>query len=177
MKTKNSQTTALVITIFSLIIIGTFVYLYYADANPGVHLVIDWRFHVTIYDGALNQNLTIPANIGVTNGIWLNHTLDGFGPPGFAPLSTRDTSGTIYVQSVAPRLFVLSDFFSIWGQIYNKTCVGVGSGSPYCSSTEPPIASNGTHEYCLAYSVPPIDNGKVWEILIHTTLSGTATGC
>jgi len=177
MKTKRPQTTALAITIFSIMIIGTFVYLYYADANPGVHLVIDWRFHVTIYDGAINKNLTIPANIGVANGIWLNHTLDRFGPPGYAPLSTRDTSGTIYVQSIVPRLFVLSDFFSIWGQMYNKTCVGYGSSSPYCSSANPPFASNGSHEYCLAYSVPPIDNGKVWEILIRSQLPGGATGC
>lgn len=177
MKARRPQRTALVITIFSLVIIGTFVYLYYADANPGVHLVIDWRFHVTIYDGGINQNLTIPANIGVANGIWLNHTLDRFGPPGYAPLSTRDTSGTIYVQSIAPRLFVLSDFFSIWGQIYNKTCVGYGSSSPYCSSTNPPFASNGSHEYCLSYAVPPIDNGKEWEILIRSGLPGQATGC
>ena len=159
----------MVAAIISLIIIGTFVYLFYIDAHPGVRLSVDWRFHIAIEDASTRQNITIPQNIGVYGGIWLNHTLDRYGPPGYAPLSTRDTSGTIYVQSVVPRLFVLSEFFSIWGQAYNHTCVGYGYNY-YCSSSQPPLISNNVHEYCLSYQVPPIDNTKSWLIIFNTSL-------
>ncbi len=166
------------ISVCSLIIIGAFLYLFYLDANPPAHLVFDWRFHFAIFDASTGKNLTIPADIGVAGGIWLNHTLDGFGPPGYAPLSTRDTSGTIYVQAVSPRLFVLSDFFSIWGQVYNKNCVGYGSGT-YCDPVKLPVASNGANEYCLAYSVPPTDRDKDWVIIINSGIAetGTVKGC
>lgn len=177
LKTKRPQRTALVISICSLIVIGAFLYVFYIDANPGVHLVLDWRFHLVIHNAATKENLTIPANIGVANGIWLNHTFDQYGPPGYAPLSTRDTSGTVYVQSMVPRLYVLSDFFSIWGQVYNRTCVGIGSGPPYCSSAKPPVASNGVHEYYLAYCAPPMDREKSWEIIINTAVPANPPGC
>ncbi len=154
-----------------------FVYLFYVDANPPAHLVIDWRFHLAILDAAAQKNVTIPAGIGVSSNLWFNHTLDGYGPSGYAPLSTRDTSGTIYVQSVAPRLFLLSEFFSIWGQPYSKTCVGYGSGA-YCNSTYPPVASNGKNEYCLSHDVPPIDNGLTWIIIFNTSAgSGSGLNC
>lgn len=157
-----------------LIIIGTFVYLYVLDSYPaGSKLSLDWRFHIAIENGATGKNITIPADIGVAGGIWTNHTLDSYGPPGFAPLSTRDTSGTIYVQSVVPRLYVLSEFFAIWGQTYSSTCVGYGSGE-YCSSSRPPLISNNVHEYCLSYQVPPIDNGLSWLIVFNTTLPCTS---
>ena len=172
---QQSQLTVLAVLILSLIIIGAFVYLYYTDANPGVHLVLDWRFHITIDNFAAHQNLTIPANIGVAGGIWMNHTLDGYGPPGYAPLSTRDTTGTIYIQAVAPRLFLLSEFFSIWGKYYNSTCVGFDGGY-YCSSTRPPALSNGNSEYCLSQTTPPIDNGLSWIIIIDSDV-GRGIGC
>jgi hypothetical protein len=174
--TNRSQRPVITVVIISVILLGAFVYLYWADANPTAHLVIDFRFHLTITNAATNKNITIPAQIGVSGGIWLNHTLDGYGQPGYAPLSTRDTSGTLYVQSVAPRLFLLSEFFSIWGQAYNATCVGYGSGAPYCSSAQPPIISNGNAEYCLSYDTPPTENGKSWDIVFNTAL-GAGLGC
>ncbi len=169
MERRQSQRTAIVAALSVLLIIGAFLYIYYIDANPASTLPVDWRFHIAIYDAVAQVNITIPAGIGVAGGIWMNHTLDRYGPAGYAPLSTRDTSGTIYVQSVAPRLFVLSEFFSIWGQSYNRTCVGYGYGT-YCNSNNPPAISNGNHEYCLSYAVPPIDNGKDWIIIIKSGL-------
>jgi hypothetical protein len=165
-KAVRSQRVTLIASICVLLIIGTFAYLYYLDAHPEARLSMDWRFHIAILNGQTGKNLTIPANIGVSGGTWLNHTLDAFGPLGHAPLSTRDTSGTIYVQSRAPRLFVLSEFFAIWGKTYNSTCVGFDQGM-YCSSAHPPLISNNVHEYCLSYKVPPMDNGKDWLIIIN----------
>ena len=134
-----------------------------------INAVVPMSF--AIYDAQAQQNITIPANIGVTGGIWMNHTLDAYGPPGYAPLSTRDTSGTIVVQfyGLKPGLapFYLSDFFAIWGQTYNSTCVGYGSGT-YCNSNFPPVISNGFTEYCLSSVIPPIDNGKSWVIVINS---------
>ncbi len=172
---RRPQRNVIVVSIITIIILGTFVYLLYVDSNPPAHLVLNWTFHLAILDAATGKNITIPANIGVSGGIWLNHTLDSYGPPGYAPLSTRDTSGTIHVQSVAPRLFVLGEFFSIWGQVYNRTCVGYGLAT-YCSSAAPPVLSNGNTEYCVAYNIPPTERDKTWIIIINTTL-GKANGC
>ncbi len=144
---------------------GSFLYLFYLDVHD-TRLEIDWRVHLYIFNAITGQNVTIPAGIGVAGAnLWYNHTWDAWGPPGYAPLSTRDNTGTIYIQSVAPQVFVLGNFFDIWGQVLNQTCVGFGTGS-YCggNGNPDPFLSNGSSEYCLQWYTP-LDNGKTWIIV------------
>ena len=111
--------------------------LYFAFGPQGeTKLVLDWRLRLTIHDSSTASNNTIPAYIGVEGGIWNSHTLDAFGLPGYAPISTRDTTGTIYIQSTVARIYTFGDFFNIWGQVYNASCVGLGSSGLYCAGRE-----------------------------------------
>ncbi len=66
-------------------------------------------------------NMTIPGNIGVPGGMWANHTLDGLGVSGYAPIYTQTESGVIYVEATKVYPFVLGDFFNIWGQTLTDT--------------------------------------------------------
>ena len=63
--------------------------------------------HLTILvDG---QRQTIPADIGISLGQY-----------GALPLHTHDTSGTIHVETTVPYIFRLKDFFTVWGQTFNR---------------------------------------------------------
>ncbi len=60
--------------------------------------------------------VTIPAQIGITQSLWNDHSLDQYGAGGLAPIHTHDTSGTIHVESNTLRDFTLHQFLAIWGQ-------------------------------------------------------------
>ena len=64
------------------------------------------------FDGA---PLTVPSQIGIDSSLWKVHSLDQYGTPGFAPLHTHDTSGTIHVESTISRNYTLGEFLNIWG--------------------------------------------------------------
>ena len=111
---------------------GLFFYLSYLPDTQIVKLQIDWRTKLQIADFRSNTNSTPPAGIGAPWGqFWFNHTYDRLngtwlGPEGYAPLNTRDNTGSIYVQSTVccpAYIFTLGYFFSEWGQHLNKTCV------------------------------------------------------
>ncbi len=59
---------------------------------------------------------TVPSGIGMNQSLWRDHSLDQFGVTGHSPLTTRDTSGTIHVESTAVRNFTLQEFLRVWGQ-------------------------------------------------------------
>jgi hypothetical protein len=59
---------------------------------------------------------TVPAGIGVDQALWRDHSLDRYGVGGRSPLNTRDTSGTIYVESNTVRNFTLHEFLGVWGE-------------------------------------------------------------
>jgi hypothetical protein len=110
---------------------------------------------LAIYDDRPpGTNNTLPSGIGTPGGIRsLNHTLDSLGPPGYAPLSTRDASGTIWIQSNQLGIFTFGDFFNIWGQTFNRTCVSL-----------PNLSQIGT--YCTAPAEPVVydaDNNGVYD--------------
>gem|GEM_PF-5501191 len=127
-------------------LVGTFVALQYFNlyGNSG-GLVIDWRMKLTFNDTRYNppRNYTLPAGIGMPNGYWLNHTFDSFGPPGYSPLTTRDSSSTVWIQSTQVAYFSFGDFFNIWGKTFNETCVPDLSPSStfgiYCARAADPI--------------------------------------
>jgi len=59
---------------------------------------------------------TLPANIGIDRDLWRDHSLDQYGVNGLSPLLTRDSSGTIHVESNAVRDFTLYEFLAVWGE-------------------------------------------------------------
>jgi hypothetical protein len=59
---------------------------------------------------------TLPANIGIDRTLWRDHSLDRYGVNGASPLLTRDSSGTIHVESNAVRNFTLYEFLVVWGE-------------------------------------------------------------
>jgi hypothetical protein len=150
-----SKAVVITVIVIVILIVGTFFYFQYADngANNNA-LLLDWRLKLTFADARNQQtvNYTLPAGIGVRGGFWFNHTLDGFGPTGYAPLSTRDGTSTIWVQSTAPAIFTFGDFFNIWGNVFNETCVpdlSPGSSGLYCTRAAEPIIYdvNGNNRY------------------------------
>src|SRR5690348_14192260 len=133
----------LAVAIIALTIAGVFFYVQYLPSNQySGGLVIDWRVKLHILNVRSQTNSTPPAGIGAPGtpgapSYWYNHTYDSVngvwvGPPGYAPLNTRDDSGTIYVQSTAccpAYIFTLGYFFSEWGQPLSESCV-----LDYCTS-------------------------------------------
>jgi hypothetical protein len=63
--------------------------------------------HLTIIINGQTQ--AIPAGIGIP-----------LGQDGAHPLHTHDSSGTIHVESTQQLPFRLEDFFTIWGQEFNR---------------------------------------------------------
>jgi hypothetical protein len=59
---------------------------------------------------------TVPSGIGINQSLWTNHSLDRYGVAAHSPLTTRDPSGTIYVDSNTVRTFTLQDFLGVWGE-------------------------------------------------------------
>jgi hypothetical protein len=59
---------------------------------------------------------TLPANVGINRDLWRDHSLDRYGVNGLSSLLTRDSSGTIHVESNTVRDFTLYEFLAIWGE-------------------------------------------------------------
>ena len=59
---------------------------------------------------------TLPANIGIDSDLWRDHSLARYGVSGLSPLLTRDSSGTIHVESNTVRDFTLYEFLAVWGE-------------------------------------------------------------
>jgi hypothetical protein len=97
-------------------------------SNSGI--VQHWKLTLTFHNSRTNQNLTLPIDIGVQGGIWMNHTLDFLGRPGYAPISTRDNSDTIYVETNRLAVLTFGDFFNIWGEPFNGTCAWFYCAAP-----------------------------------------------
>jgi hypothetical protein len=121
-----------VVTLAVLTIIGAIVAFqllpYVSSRNPGI--IQRWRLTLTFHNSRTNENLTLPIDVGVQGGIWMNHTLDFLGQPPYAPISTRDTSNTIYIETNRLAVLTFGDFFNIWGQPFNRTCVWFYCAAP-----------------------------------------------
>ena len=84
--------------------------------------------------------LTVPSGIGINQSLWKDHSLDRYGVAGHSPLTTRDTSGTIHVDSNTVRNFTLQEFLRVWGVTVDSSQV-VGNQVP--PSASPCIVVNG----------------------------------
>ncbi len=67
--------------------------------------------------------------------LWNDHSLDRYGVAGHSPLTTRDTSGTIHLDSNTSRNFTLQEFLRVWGEkvdSYQVVGYQVPSGDSSC---------------------------------------------
>ena len=132
-----SAQTKIVLAVTVLVVVGLFAFALYFQGqyNPPVGTLIDWRMKITFEDASNipGVNYTLPPTIGRSPQYWSNHTLDAFSPNNtYSPMSTRDGTSTIWIQSTEPAVFNFGDFFNVYGQIFNETCVGYsGAVSPY----------------------------------------------
>jgi hypothetical protein len=69
-------------------------------------------------------SVQVPAEIGIANG-----------GTSFSPIHTHTPDGIIHVESSAPRVFTLGQFFDVWGVPFTKTCLG-----PDCNSGSKTLA-------------------------------------
>ena len=86
-------------------------------------LAVDWRLRIVFYDLQTGSNVTLPPGIGIQGEIINNYTLFRYGPDRYAPISTRDTTGTVYIQSTVATIYTFEDLFNIWGKQFNRQCV------------------------------------------------------
>jgi hypothetical protein len=85
------------------------------------------RSHVESQLSVLTQGATsaVPSGIGLNQSLWRDHTLDRYGVSGHSPLTTRDSSGTIHLDSNTVRNFTLQEFLKVWGEtVDNYQVVG-----------------------------------------------------
>ena len=111
--------------------------------------------------------VTVPSGIGINQTLWKNHFLDQYGVAGHSPLTTRDTSGLIQVDSNNVRNFTLQEFLQVWGEtVDNYQVVGNQVPQGYSSC----IVVNGqtlpaTSDVILA------DNQKITAEIIQGSCS------
>jgi hypothetical protein len=157
-------------------IVSVFVYFQFGNPYGSGGLAIDWRLTLKIYDyRPPGANYTLPSGIGAPGGIRSsNHTLDSLGPPGYAPLSTRDATGTIWIQSNQITIFTFGDLFNIWGQTISRTCVSdtnVPQIGTYCTAPAEPVVydadNNGLYDPAADKLLPVIS-----QLTVHTPPSG-----
>ncbi len=93
---------------------------------------------------ANNENVTvrIPPNVGLAGGVWANHTLDSWGIPGvrsvlYTQPSHNDSTnydGRVYLSPIIHGgRFTVGDFFNIWGQRLNDTCISIAGWVNDCN--------------------------------------------
>lgn len=91
-----------------------------AEMNP-IIMHIHPRLEVIVD----NKPMIVPAQIGIGQSLWKDHSLDKYGMQampemdmqGMAPLHTHDNSGTIHVESSINRNYTLGEFLKTWGWI------------------------------------------------------------
>lgn len=112
----------------SIILISSVAALVASENTVRVHL--ESQLSVLIEGGPS----TVPSGIGINQSLWRDHTLDQYGVAGRSPLTTRDTSGTIHLDSNTVRSFTLQEFLGVWGEtVDNYQVVGYPVPSGYSS--------------------------------------------
>ncbi len=93
------------------------------------------------------ESETLPAKIGIDRALWRDHSLDRYGVNGQSPLLTRDSSGTIHIESNTVRDFTVYDFLRVWGESIDYSQV---VGYPVQPGESACIIANGQ-------AMPPTD--------------------
>ncbi len=163
---RRNWRTPLIVGIIILIVVAGYVYLNITP-NTSNQIVLDWRLTLTFHDATTGLNYTPPMNIGVRGGLWSNHTLDQYGPPGYAPISVRDQTGTVFIQMNQAFILRFGDLFNIWGVPFDVKCVPnptAGFSQPYCTNPAETVVydSNNDSSYespePVLTGVQPADN-------------------
>ncbi len=121
--------------IFAVIVIAGIYFLFLAplqtcqsapakEINIGGHSGIALHIHpvLSIRLESEGKKIVIPTNVGVGSNI-------------MRPIHTHDDTGTLHVESPCNREFKLGEFFGVWGQTFNRTCI-----FQYCNN-----GSNNVH--------------------------------
>lgn len=69
-----------------------------------------FHIHPILNVNILGTPQTIPDNVGRSDTV-------------LRPIHTHDSTGRLHVESPCVRDYTLADFFSIWGQEFNSTCI------------------------------------------------------
>jgi len=69
-----------------------------------------FHIHPVLSITILGTPQILPDNVGRTDTV-------------LRPIHTHDSTGTLHVESPCVRDYTLGDFFSIWGQEFNSTCI------------------------------------------------------
>lgn len=111
--------------IASIVMIYMFVYQPLANETAGentqfnleeIHRVPLARHdHVLLTVLVNGQPAEIPEGVGMSPQLWHDHSLDQYGPSGISPMHTHDTSGTIHIESTAPREYTIGEFLEVMG--------------------------------------------------------------
>ena len=80
------------------------------DMNLREHKNIELHIHPILEIEILGERMIIPANIGISD-------------KGMRVIHTHKEDGILHVESPEPHEFVLKDFFTIWGETFNETCI------------------------------------------------------
>src|SRR5713101_4124837 len=98
------------LVVTGIILVSTVAALVVSENTVRVH--IESQLSVLI----LGASSTVPSGIGIDQSLWRDHGLDQYGVSGRSPLTTRDTSGTIHLDSNTVRNFTLQEFLQVWGE-------------------------------------------------------------
>jgi hypothetical protein len=71
--------------------------------------------HVSMSIFVNGRQAVIPKEVGMSPQLWHDHSLDQYGPSGISPMHTHDTSGTIHIESTAPREYTVGEFLKVMG--------------------------------------------------------------
>jgi hypothetical protein len=157
---KRRSYTPIVVGLCVLAIIGavTYALVNYDQPYSPPSVKLNWRLKITFADAKTGRNTTLPVGIGHLPGVyWVNHTLDHYGNPGYAPLFTQDSTSTVYLQTNTgldptgfPLSFSFKDFFNIWGATINRNCVALSLTYTYCVTPTDPVVydtnNNGAYD-------------------------------
>lgn len=101
------------------IAVGIAIFMTYQQPKSNASVPIDsmgmmhLHTHLTlVFDG---KEAPIPANIGIDQTMWNDHSLDSYGMKGMTVLHTHDTSGTIHVESYKIKDYTFGQLLDIWG--------------------------------------------------------------
>jgi hypothetical protein len=100
---------------------------------------------------------SVPADIGIARDLWRDHSLDRYGVNGLSPILTRNSSGTIHVESNTVREFTLYEFLAVWGESIDYTQV---VGNPVQPGESACIFVNG-QSIPLSSDVVFVDQQKI----------------
>ena len=117
--TRSKKPKLVAIGIGIAIIAGVAIFMSYSQSKSTTSVPIDsmgmmhLHTHLTlVFDG---KEAPVPAQIGIDQTLWDDHSIDSYGMTGMAPLHTHDTSGTIHVESYKIKDYYLGQLLVIWG--------------------------------------------------------------